>query len=64
MQGRYAVIYNGKIDNICLWDGATPWQPEVGDVVECGEGWAIGGTYENGVYTPPQPVIELDPNEV
>lgn len=63
MVRRYAVILNGKIDNICLWDGVTPWTPEAGaQVIEAGDDWGIYGRYENGVYSPapvePEPVPE------
>ena len=55
---RYAVITNGKVDNICLWDGDTAkWTPEAGtEVVEVsdniGPGWLVDG---DGFVPPPPP---------
>lgn len=61
---RYAVILNGKIDNICLWDGVTPWTPEAGaQVIEAGDDWGVGGLYANGVYAQPLAEPDLKPVE-
>lgn len=36
------------------WDGATPFNPGVGlSLIKYGEGYVIGGTLVDGVYTPP-----------
>ena len=58
---RYAIIANGKVDNICLWDGVTPWTPNAGtEVVEApdniGPGWLVDG--EGFVPPPPPPPPE------
>lgn len=61
---RYAIIVNGKVDNVCLWDGVTPWSPADpnAQVVGAEDHWGIGGSYVDGVYTPPpQPEPEPDP---
>lgn len=54
---RYAIIVDGIIANIILWDGNTEnWQPEEGvDAVLIPEDTdaRIGGTYADGVFSPP-----------
>ena len=51
----YAVIDGaGLILNMVEWDGATPWQPPVGTSIVASDGTAaIGGSYINGIFTPP-----------
>ena len=53
---RYAQIdSSGNILNIAIWDGEKVWpQPDGVTVIEAGT-MAIGGTYIDGVYTPPPP---------
>jgi hypothetical protein len=53
---RYAIIKNNKIQNICLWDGVTLWEPEEGStVIESSDAWRIDGTFVDGVYHDPVP---------
>lgn len=53
---RYAIVRNNKIDNICLWDGITEWEPvEDAYAVEAEDNWKINGTLIDGVYADPQP---------
>jgi hypothetical protein len=55
--GIYIVIEQatGIIDNRIVLDDPAQWEPPAGHVLveETGEPMAIGGTYIDGVYTPP-----------
>lgn len=58
---RYAVIdANGNIINVTLWDGVSEWSPPDGCYVVQSDTMLIGGTYIDGIYTPPSPTAELD----
>ena len=52
---RYAMIKDGIVQNVCLWDGDTnTWTPPDGYLVipapdHIGTGWG----YLDGVWTPP-----------
>lgn len=52
---RIAMIKDGVVQNIALWNGETPWKPEgfiffdVTDYPEIGPGF----TYVNGVFSEP-----------
>lgn len=52
---RYAIIKNGVVDNITLWDGDTSkWSPPQGQsAVVAPSTVQIGSTYAAGVFTPP-----------
>lgn len=54
---RWAVIINGVIENVCLWDGVvrsdenpSAWEPPEGatmvnvENIFCGPGWLYDGT--------------------
>lgn len=52
---RYAIVRNGKVENVTEWDGVTPWQVE-GDVV-LSESANIGDLWDGLTFTkgnPPQ----------
>lgn len=52
----YAVVDStGLIINTVVWDGETEWSPPDGaEAVKCGENiCGIGGTYKDGIFTPP-----------
>jgi hypothetical protein len=55
---RYAIIEHGKVTNITLWDGVTPWTPAAGEAVACPENVGIGWTYDGQTWTAPEPVPE------
>ena len=47
----YAIVSNGKVDNIVLWDGVTEWQSPNGAMVvalEENEWCSIGSEYREG----------------
>ncbi len=54
---NYAIIKDGLVVAVAIWDGVTPWAPD-GQVVKItGDAWT-GWTYANGEFiAPPEPVI-------
>jgi len=52
---NYAIIEQGKVTNVTLWDGITPWTPAAGEAVACPENVGIGWTYDGTDWTPPPP---------
>jgi hypothetical protein len=58
---RYAIIRDGAVVNIALWDGITPWSPGAGLlVVLAPAGVDIGWLYD-GQFSPPPPA---EPEEI
>lgn len=53
MNSRYAVLVDGIVANIVLWDGATKWTPESGSAVLIPDGVFvdIGYSYVNGEFS-------------
>ena len=55
---NYAIIENGVVQSIIVWDGQAQWQPPTDAVVvqiPDGAYVGIGSTYTNGVFSaPPQ----------
>jgi hypothetical protein len=56
---KYAVVVNGVVTNVALWDGQTDWAPD-GEVILLADGISAGPkwTYSNGIFTEP-----VDPEE-
>ncbi|PRX32252.1 hypothetical protein B0G75_104273 [Paraburkholderia sp. BL18I3N2] len=56
---NYALVENGVVVNVIVWDGHSDWQPPNGQtVVQIPDGVyaGIGSTYSNGTFgEPPQP---------
>ena len=52
---KYAIIENGVVTNICLWDGITEWlPPENSSVVQLVDtSVCISFLYSDGQFTPP-----------
>ncbi|WP_312990812.1 hypothetical protein [Atlantibacter hermannii] len=67
MGSTYAVVKDGTVINMAVWDGAVDesgnptWMPEEGEAVEAGDEVGIGWLYENGVFTNPN--IPQPPDE-
>lgn len=60
----YAVIKNGIVENVIIWDGETSYAPPDGFVLVKTETAGIGWSYdsETGVFTRPiDPAIEALP---
>ncbi len=56
MNNSYAVVINGIVDNIVVWDGENDWRPSEGEVVPISGSASIGWSYSNGTFThPPEP---------
>lgn len=55
MVERWAMVLNGIVENICLWDGnATTWQPpEIYTMVVAPDGVGIGWSWDGTNFSPP-----------
>ena len=60
---RYAIIIDGVVTAVTLWDGQSEWSPPQGSIaVACGDdvvtGWLYDGiTFSAPPAPPPEPVI-------
>lgn len=61
MSKIYAVVVNGVVTNITLWNGTDEW-PESGRAILTETDTGIGWRYDNGVFT--APVIEKTADEL
>lgn len=54
---RYAIVQNGAVTNLALWDGVAPWSPEnaVAINVEAQPQVQIGWLYNGSVFSAPTP---------
>lgn len=58
MISQYAVINNsGLVVNLVQWDGVSSWVQPVGHSLVKSDTAIMGGTYSNGVFTPPPPRV-------
>ena len=59
---NYAVVKNGVVENIVVWDGQTAFSVEGSEIVEVTDNTRIGGTYDGTFHyvepTPPEPTAE------
>ena len=55
----YAHIIDGKVVNVSLWDGVTPWTPDE-EIVEIPEGVIAGidWDYIDGEFIDNRPVVQ------
>jgi hypothetical protein len=59
---KIAMIRNGIVENVAIWDGISPWNPtdfelvEVTDQPQVGCGWS----YSEGVFSAPKPTENLE----
>lgn len=57
---KYAVIRDGKVVNVILWDGKTEYDPGEGvELVELPAGAGIGWSYVKGEFAAPPPPPEV-----
>jgi len=54
---NYAVVKDGAVENIVLWDGQTTFSVEGSELVEATDNARIGGTYDGTFHfvEPPRP---------
>lgn len=63
IMANYAVIENGKVVNVIVWDGVAGLGDGDQMIIETVDGCGIGWTYAGGEFIPP-PVADQDPAEV
>lgn len=51
---NYAIVVDGVVQNIVVWDGATDWAPPQGAISVQSDTAMIGDTYVDGVFSSPQ----------
>ncbi|MBB6320601.1 hypothetical protein [Paraburkholderia tropica] len=52
----YAIVENGVVINVIVWDGESEWSAPAGTSairIEAGVTAAIGYTYANGIFSAP-----------
>lgn len=56
MDNIYAVVENGLVINVVVWDGKSEWNPESGEAVPCQPQVGIGWLYASSQFSqPPEP---------
>ena len=60
---NYAVIENGMVVNVIVWDGVAGLGDGDQMIIETVDGCGIGWTYAGGEFIPP-PVADQDPAEL
>ncbi len=59
---NYAVVKNGTVENVIVWDGVTPFEIPGAELIEATEDTRIGGTYDGAFHfveiSPPEPTPE------
>lgn len=60
---NYAVIENGKVVNVIVWDGVAGLGDGDQMIIETVDGCGIGWTYAGGEFIPP-PVADQGPSEL
>lgn len=63
MNNVYAVVENGVVINIVIWDGKSEWKPVTGQAVLCPSQVGIGWLYDGSHFSQP-PVPEQTPEEL
>ena len=63
MTKRHAIIRNGIVEEVIIWDGKAKWSPPEGTIcLSCEKQDAkIGDLYQNGEFVTPPPVREPAP---
>ena len=60
---NYAVVKNGVVDNMIVWDGVKELSIPDSELIEATESARIGGSWDGNVFsfvepTPPEPTAE------
>jgi hypothetical protein len=61
---NYAVVKDGTVENIVLWDGQTTFSVEGSELVEATDNARIGGTYDGAFHYVEPPVPEPTAEQV
>lgn len=59
----YAIVENGLVTNIIVWDGIASFTPPNGSTlvkVPDGTYTGPGATYSNGIFGPPPQTLSMD----
>lgn len=52
---RYAVVRDGVVENVVVWDGESDWQPPEGTTLVLSDEAGPGDTHDGKTFTPPEP---------
>ncbi|EHW2953864.1 TPA: hypothetical protein ACHY19_003821 [Escherichia coli] len=65
MSNIYAVVQNGVVVNIAVWDGESEWNPSDGVAVLAEEGVGVGWSYDGKKFIKPasKPDAVIPPGE-
>lgn len=44
---RYAIVRDGIVENVIVWDGETPYSPPEGTILVANENVGIGWSYDS-----------------
>ena len=60
---NYAVVKNGVVENVVVWDGVTEFSVEGSELIEATADARIGGSWDGNVFTfveppAPEPTVE------
>ena len=61
---KYAVVKNGTVENVILWDGVTPLEIPGAELIEATDDTRIGGTYDGAFHFVEPPAPEPTPEQV
>lgn len=50
---RYAIVIDGTVSQITLWDGRGAWKPANGIAIPCPDDLHLGATYDGQAFTQP-----------
>ncbi|EML8459285.1 hypothetical protein [Escherichia coli] len=53
MSDIYAVVQNGVVTNLVVWDGKSEFKPEKADIVKCVGDVGIGWLYDGEQFIKP-----------
>jgi len=54
---NYAIVKNGVVENIVLWDGVTEFSVPDSELVEATDSTRVGGNWDGNIFT----FVEPDP---
>jgi len=61
---NYAVVKNGVVENVVVWDGQTAFSVEGSELVEATDNARIGGTYDGAFHYVEPPIPEPTAEQV